>query len=130
MSNGRIGKIVGLDPASPLFKYNEPDTRLADTDAEYVEVIHTSGGSLGFSEPIGNASFYPNGGRAQPGCGWDLVSSCAHGRAYEFYLESIYHEASYLAFKCDSFDAMQKGRCSVSDETELTRMGGEPGIER
>lgn len=56
-----MGKIVGLDPASPLFKYDDVDGRLAETDASYVEVIHTCAGTLGFSKPIGMASFYPNG---------------------------------------------------------------------
>lgn len=58
---GKIGKIIGLDPARPFFKHNDLDGRLTNTDATYVEVIHTSAGKLGFSKPIGKASFYPNG---------------------------------------------------------------------
>lgn len=54
-----MGKIVGLDPASPMFNYNDVDDRLAETDASYVEVIHTCAGTLGFSQPLGTASFYP-----------------------------------------------------------------------
>lgn len=65
IKKGKINKIVGLDPASPFFKYNDVTDRLADTDALYVEVIHTCAGTLGFSQPIGHASFFPNGGRAQ-----------------------------------------------------------------
>lgn len=57
----KVGRIVGLDPASPLFKYNNVEDRLAETDASYVEVIHTCAGTLGFSQPLGVASFYPNG---------------------------------------------------------------------
>lgn len=52
---------VGLDPASPRFDYNDVNGRLAESDASYVEVIHTCAGTLGFSQPIGMASFYPNG---------------------------------------------------------------------
>lgn len=54
-----------MDPAAPLFKYEEVENRLADTDALYVEVIYTS--KLGHVEPLGQANFYPNGGRFQPG---------------------------------------------------------------
>lgn len=61
ITRGKVGKIVGLDPASPLFKYNDVNGRLAKTDASYVEVIHTCAGTLGLTEPIGMASFYPNG---------------------------------------------------------------------
>lgn len=77
ISRGKVGKIIGLDPASPLFKYDDVDGRLAETDASYVEVIHTCAGTLGFSKPIGMASFFPNGGAAQPGCSrWDIVGVC------------------------------------------------------
>lgn len=51
--NGKIAKIVGLDPASPLFSFNEIKNRLDATDAEYVEIIHTCAGTLGFSQPLG-----------------------------------------------------------------------------
>lgn len=61
IAKGKVSKIVGLDPALPFFRYNDLNGRLTDTDADYVEVIHTSGGKLGFSKPIGKASFYPNG---------------------------------------------------------------------
>lgn len=61
MVRGKLAKIVGLDPALPFFRYNDLDGRLAETDAFYVEVIHTCAGKLGFSKPIGMASFFPNG---------------------------------------------------------------------
>lgn len=69
---GKIRKIIGLDPATPLFSLNKPDERLDSHDAIYVETIQTS--KLGFFDPLGTVSFYPNGGRSQPGCGWDIVS--------------------------------------------------------
>lgn len=34
---GRINTIIGLDPAGPLFDASNPSTRLAITDADYVE---------------------------------------------------------------------------------------------
>lgn len=65
---GRIGVIIGLDPAGPLFPVSKVTKRLADTDAQYVQVIHTDGGNLSIKHPIGHADFYPNGGKGQPGC--------------------------------------------------------------
>lgn len=125
MVSGKIGKIVGLDPAGPLFNYNDADTRLSSTDAEYVETIHTNAGTLGMSQPLGHASFYPNGGSKQPGCGWDLVGACAHGRSYMYYTESIHHSEQYLGVKCESLFDMQRGRCHVDNETDTVVMGGE-----
>lgn len=71
--SGKIGKIIGLDPAMPLFSMDEPEARLDGTDADYVETVFTSW--LGFFIPIGMVNFYPNGGRTQPMCSsWNIVS--------------------------------------------------------
>lgn len=67
MLNGEVEQIIGLDPAGPLFTLPavvSPDFRLDPTDAEFVQVLHTSGGTLGTSVKSGHADFYPNGGRA------------------------------------------------------------------
>lgn len=63
--NGRIGAIVGLDPANPLFPLENVKGRLDKSDATYVEVIHTDAGKLGYINPIGHNDFYPNGGYNQ-----------------------------------------------------------------
>lgn len=68
LTKGQIGTIIGLDPAGPLFPLNKVTKRLADTDAAYVQVIHTDGGHLSIKYPIGHADFFPNGGKEQPGC--------------------------------------------------------------
>lgn len=45
------------------------DDRLDETDAEFVDIIHSCGGLLGYKHSHGHADFYPNSGRAQqPGC--------------------------------------------------------------
>lgn len=68
IKSGRIGAIIGLDPAGPLFSIDKPQKRLADNDADYVQIIHTDAGNLSVEHPIGHADFYPNGGNEQPGC--------------------------------------------------------------
>jgi len=60
--------VVGLDPAGP--EYNPPtqNRKLVQTDAAFVDVIHSNMGVLGDSSVDGHADFYPNGGVSQPGC--------------------------------------------------------------
>lgn len=57
MRSGKLTKIIGLDPAFPLFSLGKPDERLDSQDAIYVETIQTS--KLGFFDPLGIVSFYP-----------------------------------------------------------------------
>lgn len=66
----RVNRITGLDPARPAFEdCIGPENHLDDTDANFVDVIHSCAGYLGFRKPIGMVDFYPNGGGPpQPGC--------------------------------------------------------------
>lgn len=62
-----------MDPAGPLFESQDPIARLDETDADFVDVIHSNGenlilGGLGSWLPMGHVDFYPNGGRMQNGC--------------------------------------------------------------
>lgn len=68
MRSGKLPIIVGLDPAYPLFTRKNASNRLSADDAELVQVIHTNGGHLSIPYPVGDADFYPNWGRDQPGC--------------------------------------------------------------
>ncbi|UYV83684.1 Lipase [Cordylochernes scorpioides] len=69
-----VGRITGLDPASPFYEGYGPDVHLTTADAKFVDVIHTSAGDsltsgeVGFIAPVGHVDFYPNGGRGQPHC--------------------------------------------------------------
>lgn len=58
-----------MDPASPGFECIPiQKDRLNKEDAEFVDVIHTAGGTLGFLDSMGHVDFFPNGGIApQPG---------------------------------------------------------------
>ncbi|KAL9698114.1 hypothetical protein quinque_001555 [Culex quinquefasciatus] len=124
IQGGRIATIVALDPALPLFSIRKPENRVAEDDAEYVQVIHTNGGLLGFLEPIGTADFYPNGGRSQPGCGWNLLGICSHARAWQLFLDSLLEADEYLmAEPIASLDDIQSlGVNRIS----RAKLGGEP----
>ncbi|KAI5642295.1 lipase domain-containing protein [Phthorimaea operculella] len=109
---GGVSRITGLDPAQPCFRTSDRTERLDDSDADFVDVIHTNGRLLnkigfGLPDPTGHADFYPNGGMKQPGCFngtkkslWNrfMPSSpkkllqqaiCSHGRAYLLFTESL-----------------------------------------
>ncbi|XP_064476282.1 pancreatic triacylglycerol lipase-like [Ornithodoros turicata] len=71
-----LGRITALDPADPFFEGLSANIRIDDTDALFVEGIHSDGRKwlptintgLGMMDPIGHIDFYPNGGLFQPGC--------------------------------------------------------------
>ncbi|KNC34548.1 hypothetical protein FF38_00518 [Lucilia cuprina] len=85
----KVNTVIGLDPALPLFDINQPDKRLSNTDADYVQSIHTNGGRFGFLQPIGKGAFYPNGGESQPACWYDITGVCDHSMAIYYYAEAV-----------------------------------------
>ncbi|XP_070542474.1 uncharacterized protein [Ptychodera flava] len=109
MRNPSIGRITGLDPASPNFEKEDISKKLDASDAQFVDVIHTDGDTYGTWEPTGDVDFYPNGGKDQPGCtniGKDDASakgdilSCDHGKAPEYFIKSITSDCNSLACPC------------------------------
>lgn len=108
----KIGRITGLDPAQPCFNKGGSLKGVSTGDASYVDIIHTNPGFLGLTESIGDTDFFPNGLQPIPkGC---HSSVCAHGRAWEYYAESVYpgNEESFLSTKCSSEENYRNGSCS------------------
>ncbi|CAH1996713.1 unnamed protein product [Acanthoscelides obtectus] len=96
LSGKKIGRITGLDPAGPRFDYPEapPTNRLCDTDADFVDVIHTDIQHYGYTPPLGHVDFYPNGGMDQPGCPPRQIDvNRHHARSTLFYIESVKRKA-------------------------------------
>lgn len=122
--NGLVDSIVGLDPAGPLFSLSNTDNRIDPSDGETVHVIHTSS-ILGFSSSIGHADYFPNGGSSQAGCGLDLIGTCAHSRAHQYYGESIL-TSNFNAVSCGSYRDFTNGRCSSNARSIL----GELAIDK
>lgn len=70
-SNQQLGRIIGLDPAGPLFTFPmlaPPENILTANDAAFVQVLHTSAFTFGAYNRLGNADFYANNAILQPGC--------------------------------------------------------------
>ncbi|XP_014280309.1 lipase member H [Halyomorpha halys] len=107
-------RIIGLDPAEPLFADSPLEYCLDKDDAPLVEVIHTSGGFLGFRRPIGHRDFYPNGGlHPQPGCPGDIAGICSHRRGYRYFADAVKNRGrGFKATKCDSMKDYIDGKCS------------------
>jgi pancreatic triacylglycerol lipase len=105
---GRIGSIIGMDPAGPLFDVNNPTARLHFTDANYVESIHTDT-NFGISAVISHVDFFPNNGSGMPGCN---TSTCDHGRAVLFFVEAI-NSRLFRGNRCGSLDDIRQNiNCS------------------
>lgn len=141
---GNLSRITGLDPAGPLFESQDPRARLDQTDADFVDVIHSNGenlilGGLGSWQPMGHVDFYPNGGRMQKGCSnifvgavsdiiWSSAvegrSLCNHRRAYKFFTDSVSPRCHFPAFPCDSYDHFLSGECfPCTEDRECGNMG-------
>ncbi|XP_055528069.1 lipase member H-like [Wyeomyia smithii] len=120
---GRLHTIISLDPAGPLFSAGQDDA-LSPQDAQYVETIMTNAGLLGIGVPLGQANFYPNEGRTQPGCGIDISGNCVHALATTFYVESIGSTVPFRSTRCASHDEILEGVCTPSGPD--ANMGGEP----
>jgi len=103
-NEGRIARITGLDPAGPIFVELNASLRLDPSDAKFVDVVHTNGGTitkgaLGLSIPSGHVDYYCNGGSLQPGCYFSSVTksimdpvervACSHRRSYRYFIEII-----------------------------------------
>lgn len=66
----KLHRITATDPSAAKFEHRQVTKRmrLSEIDATFVECIHTDVGGLGFTDTVGHADFYPNGGFAQPEC--------------------------------------------------------------
>jgi pimeloyl-ACP methyl ester carboxylesterase len=80
---GKVGKIIGLDPAGPYFTTLVPRSkkrRLDKSSARFVQAIHTDKTIIGTEMNLGHQDFYPSGGATpQPGCFLPILQPGAMG---------------------------------------------------
>jgi len=112
-----ITRVTGLEPAHPEFSLKDTNKRLDKSDALFVDVVHTNSASLSFPDAIGHVDFYVNGGMSQPGCGLisgdpiDLLHGCSHGRAVDYFTESINGQVEFTGTLCDSWKHYTSNQC-------------------
>jgi pancreatic triacylglycerol lipase len=142
-----LGRITGLDPAEPYFQYFHSSIRLDPSDADFVDVIHTDGGSIlnlvvggsgfGMSQACGHVDFFPNGGADQPGCfeadrkvnarHWKVAEdiACSHNRAVLYFIESLSStDCEFVAHQCADYEAFEEGKCSSCTDEEVCGVMG------
>ncbi|XP_068230613.1 pancreatic triacylglycerol lipase-like, partial [Palaemon carinicauda] len=122
VQNGSVGRITGLDPAGPGFDFAPSDKRLDQTDALFVDIIHShacafSDLCLGLNGSYGHVDFFPNGGRRQPGCTllgdlFDTLSGCSHRRSRIYWIESINGKTPFRSVPCSDWNSYKTGNCS------------------
>ena len=80
----KVQKILALDPAGPIFDDHKGEYKLQPSDANFVEVWHTSTIRLGHRKTLGHVDIYINGGYIQPNCGlgFGLLADKSHKFAY------------------------------------------------
>lgn len=119
-----IGRITGLDPAGPLFNKAKEEYRLDKNDATFVDVIHTDAGFAGTTLNLGDADFYPNGGREQPGCSYLKIQIlCDHLRAPDYYIATVKGLYDWTAYPCKSYKVFKDGKCLQCEPDGCSRMG-------
>ncbi|XP_058155462.1 pancreatic lipase-related protein 3 [Dasypus novemcinctus] len=141
-----LGRITGLDPAGPYFHNTPNEVRLDQSDANFVDVIHTNAARLFFDlgmgtiNACGHLDFYPNGGMNMPGCN-DLITplfklefpvfikkaslffECNHVRSHHFYAESILNPDAFISYPCRSYKSFKAGKCSHCSKEGCPTMG-------
>merc|ERR1711971_1214847 len=90
-----INRITGLDPAGASYGLTEAEVRLDQTDAQFVDIMHTTAGTRGMTQAIGHAHFYINGGVTQPMCDGLSDGACSHDMVTWFFIDSIQNPCHY-----------------------------------
>ncbi|XP_046397325.1 pancreatic lipase-related protein 2-like [Ischnura elegans] len=143
---GGVARITGLDPASPCFGSDDPESKLDSSDASFVDVIHTNGRlfkklGLGQPDPVGHVDFYPNGGMIQPGCKdkksiLNILkldkfqrSICSHGRSHQFFIEAIRNNCTFWGHRWKQnekgYANVDYSSCTLEDCTEMGMLSEE-----
>ncbi|XP_053606848.1 phospholipase A1-like [Plodia interpunctella] len=125
LTGEKIGRLTGLDPSGPCFRNREPDTRLDESDADFVDVIMTNIHVFGMAAPVGHVNFYVNGGEVQPGkLYWMLCSViCSHERALQVWKAAVAYPKEFIAVKCDSVQDARRRNCYDRVPLETNLMG-------
>ncbi|KAL4000390.1 transmembrane protease serine 9 [Sarotherodon galilaeus] len=147
LTDHKISRITGLDPAGPTFEHADEQSTLSRGDAQFVDVLHTNtrgspDRSIGIQRPVGHIDIYPNGGTFQPGCdiqntlmgialegikglqNMDQLVKCSHERSIHLFIDSLLNiEQQSVAFRCNSKDTFNKGMCLSCRKNRCNKIG-------
>uniref|UniRef100_A0A7N6FAE4 Lipase domain-containing protein n=1 Tax=Anabas testudineus TaxID=64144 RepID=A0A7N6FAE4_ANATE len=144
LTDHKISRITGLDPAGPTFEHADDQSTLSRGDAQFVDVLHTNtrgspDRSIGIQRPVGHIDIYPNGGTFQPGCdiqntllgialegikglqNMDQLVKCSHERSIHLFIDSLLNtQQQSMAYRCNSKEAFNKGLCLSCRKNQTT----------
>ncbi|XP_039984300.1 lipoprotein lipase isoform X2 [Xiphias gladius] len=147
LTEHKISRITGLDPAGPNFEHADDQSTLSRDDAQFVDVLHTNtrgspDRSIGIQRPVGHIDIYPNGGTFQPGCGiqktlmgialegikglqnMDQLLKCSHERSIHLFIDSLLNtQQQSMAYRCNSKEAFNKGLCLNCRKNRCNKLG-------
>ncbi|KAK6314294.1 lipoprotein lipase [Coregonus clupeaformis] len=145
LTNHKVSRITGLDPAGPTFEFADAQSTLSPDDALFVDVLHTNtrgspDRSIGIQRPVGHVDIYPNGGTFQPGCdlqntmmmiattgirNMDQLVKCSHERSIHLFIDSLVNAAEHqtMAYRCSSKEAFMKGMCLNCRKNRCNKVG-------
>ncbi|XP_012276801.1 pancreatic triacylglycerol lipase [Orussus abietinus] len=139
-----IARITALDPAQPGFQGKAASIRINDSDASFIDVVHTDGKpflpflGLGMSESVGTVDFFVNGGLLQPNCLLDgepvvikslfdipkltidvmyNLATCSHSRASRYMAAAIRGPCTMWGYRYSaSYSHLQYTKFVLDDE--------------
>uniref|UniRef100_UPI0037E7A007 lipoprotein lipase n=1 Tax=Semicossyphus pulcher TaxID=241346 RepID=UPI0037E7A007 len=147
LTDRKISRITGLDPAGPTFEYADNQNTLSREDAQFVDVLHTNtrgspDRSIGIQRAVGHIDIYPNGGTFQPGCdiqntllgiasaglkglqNMDQLVKCSHERSIHLFIDSLLNtQLPSMAYRCISKEAFNKGLCLSCRKNRCNKIG-------
>ncbi|KAM9357812.1 lipoprotein lipase [Symphorus nematophorus] len=147
LTNHKISRITGLDPAGPTFEHADNQNILSRDDAQFVDVLHTNtrgspDRSIGIQRPVGHIDIYPNGGTFQPGCdiqntllgialegikglqNMDQLVKCSHERSIHLFIDSLLNvQQQSMAYRCSSKESFNKGLCLSCRKNRCNMLG-------
>ncbi|XP_037626014.1 lipoprotein lipase [Sebastes umbrosus] len=147
LTDHKISRITGLDPAGPTFEHADNQNTLSEDDAQFVDVLHTNtrgspGRSIGIQRSVGHIDIYPNGGTFQPGCdiqntlmgialegikglqNMDQLIKCSHERSIHLFIDSLVNtQQQSMAYRCNSRETFNKGMCLSCRKNRCNKLG-------
>lgn len=147
LTDHKISRITGLDPAGPTFEHADAQSTLSRDDAQFVDVLHTNtrgspDRSIGIQRPVGHIDIYPNGGTFQPGCdiqntlmgiaaagikglqNMDQLVKCSHERSIHLFIDSlVYSQQQSMAYRCNTKEAFNQGLCLSCRKNRCNKLG-------
>jgi hypothetical protein len=112
----KLGRITGLDPAGPFYKSKPTSEKLFHTDADLVDIIHTSE-KFGLAEKSGHMDFYPDFGPSN-------VTQCSDlNTRYDLYDNVIIYQEGDTTDEKEAISASNYADVVLTDQ-DVDEQGG------